>query len=532
MRPLDARLAALPPARHRAPPGPGLAQVALATADPDRPLVADGTRALTRGQALDLALRLGGGLAARGLGPGAVVAFQLPNWWEACVIHLAAALFGYRLVPLLTIYRRAELDHILPAAGVEAVFVPHQWRGTDHPSLIAGCAFHPPVVVTVRDETGASGLPFEALLQAEPATPSPAPGTDAKLIIFTSGSTGRPKGVIHSHDAIDALIRTTATFWGIGPDDRLHVPSPVGHVGGMIYTFEFPWITGCTARLDDAWDPDSAVSLITNEGLSFVAGATPFLSGLVGAAARQGATLPSLRRFVCGGAAVPAELVRRGLKQFPNAVVSRAYGLSEVPLVCPGLRDRAAAEAHADTDGEVAVELRLADATGRSLGPGGEGQIMVRAPQMLLGYLDPADEAGAFDAEGWFATGDLGRLDPAGCLTITGRVKDIIIRKGENLSPLEIETALRRHPAVADCAVVGRPDPERGEMAVAFVVPHPGAAFDMAAMRAHLAQLDLARQKWPEALALLPALPLNAVGKVQKPQLRQMAAALPGPGDA
>ena len=153
---------------------------------------------------------------------------------------------------------------------------------------------------------------------------------------------------------------------------------------------------------------------------------------------------------------------------------------------------------------------------------GAEGEVAVRAPQMLAGYLDVADEAGAFTEDGFFRMGDLGRLTHGRFLTITGRIKDIIIRKGENLSPMEIETAILRHGAVSACAVVGRPDLERGEMVVAFVTLEDGP-FGMAEMTAHLDAQGLARQKFPEALVVLPKLPMNAVGKVQKDVLRDLA---------
>ena len=143
---------------------------------------------------------------------------------------------------------------------------------------------------------------------------------------------------------------------------------------------------------------------------------------------------------------------------------------------------------------------------------------------MCPGYLDPQDEAGAFAEDGFFRMGDLGRLTDGRFVTITGRIKDIIIRKGENISPLEVETLLLRHPSVANVAIVGAPDAERGEIAVAFVLPRPGQTFDMAAMAAHLQAAGLARQKFPERLELVESLPMNAVGKVQKPELRRIAA--------
>ncbi|MFY0634031.1 MAG: AMP-binding protein [Vannielia sp.] len=525
MKRLDARLAALAQAgRHRAPAAPGLGELALrlTAQEPDRVVISYASRRITRRALLDMALRLGGGLQGLGLARGAVIAFQLPNWWEACVINLAAALFGYRIVPLMPIYRAAELGHILPACEVEAIFVPRSYRSTDHAALVAALPAPPRHVLTLRDGGGPDT--FERLLEAEPGTPAPAEGRDAKLVIFTSGSTGKPKGVIHTHDAMHALIRRTAEFWGTGPDDLLYVPSPIGHVGGALYAFEFPWITGCSVFLEESWEPELAVRRIDEVGATFMAGATPFLSGLIEAAERAGSPLPSLRRFICGGASVPPEMVRRGLAAFPGAVVSRAYGSSEVSLVSPGARTRADAEAHADADGEVTVELRLLDTAGAVTE--GEGEIAVRCPQMFAGYLDPEDDAGAFTPDGFFRMGDLGRLEDAGFITITGRTKDIIIRKGENISPLEIENALARHPSVRACAVVGRADPERGELVLAFVVPAAGAGFDLAEMSAHLDRLGLARQKFPEWLKIVEALPVNTVGKVQKPLLREIAAGL------
>ncbi|WP_238364197.1 AMP-binding protein [Mesobacterium pallidum] len=522
--PLGPRLADLAAGgRHRAPERPGLGDLALALAaeDPDRVVVSQGGRDVTRGQMLDMALRLGGALIARGLQPGASVAFQLPNWWEATVINLACALFGWRIVPLLPIYRAAELRAILPACAVQAIFLPPATPGRDYRATVEGLDSPPPHIFTLRGDAPGG---FDDLLRHAPAEPALPPCTDAKLIIFTSGSTGRPKGVLHTHASLDAVVRQTADTWDTGEGDVLYVPSPVGHIGGSIYAFEFPWITGCRTILDDQWDPARAVRAIDDHGATFMAGATPFLAGLLAAAEAAGSALPGLRRFVCGGASVPPELVRRGLAAFPNAVVSRAYGSSEVPLAFPGIQTRAGAEAHADTDGEAAVEVRLLDSVGAEVQPGAEGEIALRGPQMFIGYLDPADDIGSFTEDGFFVMGDLGRLTEGRYITITGRTKDIIIRKGENIAPLEIENALLTHPDVLAVSIVGAPDAERGEIAVAFVVARPG--FDMVAMRDHLEDAGLARQKFPERLELVEALPMNAVGKVQKPELRRIAARL------
>ncbi|GKY89973.1 AMP-binding protein [Sinisalibacter aestuarii] len=499
-------------------PARNLAHIARqqAEADPDRVVIIDAEHRLTRAGMLDKALRLGAALRQRGIGAGAAVAFQLPNWWEACVINLACALYGYRLVPLLTIYRRAELDEILPACEVAAVFIPEALGRTDYPALYASLASPPAHIFTVRGE----GDQFAALLQAEPGAPEPAPDDDAKMVLFTSGSTGHPKGVIHSHASIAAIIEAGAALWSIGPEDTFYVPSPIGHIGGSIYAFEFPWMTGCTTVLAERWDPDLAVREIEAHGATFMAGATPFLSGLIAAAGRAGTSLPSLRRFICGGASVPPELIRRGLDAFPGAVVSRAYGSSEIPILCPGIRSRDEAFRRADTDGEIAADLVVLDAAGRPVPEGMPGEIAAAADRMFLGYLNPADDVGAFTGDGRFLMGDLGRIVDGKYIQITGRTKDIIIRKGENISPLEIENALARHPALRQQSVVGVPDPERGEMVVAVVVPKEGARFTFADMIAHLEALGMAKQKFPERLEIVEALPMNSVGKVQKQALR------------
>jgi acyl-CoA synthetase (AMP-forming)/AMP-acid ligase II len=416
---------------------------------------------------------------------------------------------------------------MVPACCIEAIFVPKSFRGFDFPGLIARLPNRPSHIFTLRGDRSAPNA-FERLIESEPATPAPAPADDIKMILFTSGSTGRPKGVVHSHSAVDALIRRTAEFWETGSDDRLFVPSPIGHIGGSIYAFEFPWISGCTAVLAERWDADEAAKTIDAQGATFMAGATPFLAGLVVAAERVGSHLPSLRRFVCGGASVPPELVRRALARFRNAVVSRAYGSSEIPLVCPGIRYRKEAEERADTDGECTADLKILSDHDEASAEGEPGEIAVRAPQMLLGYLDPADDAVSFTEDGFFRTGDLGRRIADRFLQITGRKKDIIIRKGENISPLEVENALARHPSVRQSAVIGIPDAVRGEMVVAFVVPVEGRTFALTDMSAHLDGLGLAKQKYPERLHVVPSLPMNSIGKVQKTELRAVAMSAPG----
>jgi acyl-CoA synthetase (AMP-forming)/AMP-acid ligase II len=492
--------------------------------DPNAVAVIDGDVRLSRMELYSSALRLGSALVRRGLKPGSVVSFQLPNWHEACVINLACALFGLVVNPLLPMYRERDLSFILNQLRCDAIFIPDMFRDVDFGTLLDRTQFE-----TKRDErvfrvrSKRADVPtYDDLVQesGEPIEPSDVDPGSAKLVIYTSGSTGRPKGVIHSHFTIHATVRQGADFWGMGEADKLFIPSPIGHIGGSIYAFEFPWITGATAILTDTWDPQAAVHEIDREGASFLAGATPFLQGLLGAALEAGSRLPSLRRFVCGGASVSSDLIGKAQAHFPNAIISRAYGSSEIPIICPGVRSRSDAFYGMTTDGAIMADVLILDPDGKPLPAGATGDIVARSPRMFVGYVDSGDEAGQFTDGGYFRMGDVGRIVDDRFLEITGRKKEIIIRNGENISPREIENALLAHEAISQVAVVGVPDVRTGERAAAFVVLRPACNLTFDQLRSFLTASGVARQKFPEELHVLDQLPVNSIGKVIKEELR------------
>ena len=477
---------------------------------PDRVIVTDGDRVLTRRELLELAAALAGSLRGLGIQPGDSIGFQLPNWWEACVINLAAALGGYVVVPLLPIFGRAELADITRRTQTKLLFVPEEFRGTPH-LQIARDALPDVEIVQVRGQQGGQRR-FEEMLDTAPVI-APAEPDAVKLILFTSGSTGRPKGVLHTHNTIHALSRYCEENWEMGPADVLFVPSSVAHIGGSIYAFEMPWIIGCSALLMDRWQADAAVALINQHDATFCAAATPFLRELIVAARAARTHLPGLRRFICGGASVSSGLIEEAAEEFPNAVVSRAYGSTEVPTLAPGIRNRDDVWACAHTDGQVRTELRLLD----------NGEIVARAPQMFMGYLDAPDNDGVFTEDGYFRMGDLGRVIDGKYIEVIGRTKDIIIRAGENLSPREVENCLLTHPAIRDIAIVGVPDTKTGEAAFAFVQCRAGERVTLADLAAHIAAAGLAKQKIPEYLLVVEDLPMSTVGKVRKDMLRTQA---------
>jgi acyl-CoA synthetase (AMP-forming)/AMP-acid ligase II len=447
--------------------------------------------------------------------PGSVVSFMLPNWHEAVVVYLAATIAGMVVNPVLPSLRDRELLFILDDANTRMIFVPSVFGRHDYAAMLNRVVAElnsPPEVVVVRGEASAGQTHFESLLRGQrPTADLPTLDPDAiRMILYTSGTTGRPKGVLHSHNSLHALICQLRDHWQLQPGDRFLVPSPIAHIGGSIYAFECPLLLGTSAVLMDRWNADEAVQLIQAYHCTHIAGATPFLEQLLAAAERAGTRLPDLKLFVCGGASVSPSLIRRAAAFFERAAVTRVYGSTEVPVTTVGAPldlDHAA-----DTDGRpgyAQIALR-----------GGAGEIYTRGPQMLVGYLNPGDEDGSFDADGYFRTGDLARWIDDDYLVVTGRGKDLIIRNGENIAPKEIEDILVGHPGVAEIAIVGLPDARTGERACAVVVPTDRSHPDVVSLRNFLQAEGIATFKAPEQVVIWDALPRNDAGKVLKHQIQ------------
>src|ERR1700737_330532 len=439
--------------------------------------------------------------------PGSVVSMMLPNWHEAAIIYLAATMAGMVVNPILPSLRDRELLFILNDAGTRMVFVPSVFGRHDYAAMLDRLVNQmdsPPEVVVVR---GGASLPATNSSTAELPTLDP----DAvRMILYTSGTTGRPKGVLHSHNSMNALICQIHDHWQVQPGDRFLVPSPIAHIGGSIYAFECPLLLGTSAVLMERWDADEAVELIRAKHCTHIAGATPFLEQLLIAAECAGTRLPELKLFICGGASVSPSLIRRAADYFERAAVIRVYGSTEVPVTTVGaLLDPDHA---ADTDGRAGfARIRLSDS---------DAEINARGPQMLVGYLHPGDEVESFDDDGYFRTGDLARWVDDDYLVVTGRVKDVIIRNGENIAAKEIEDILLDPPGVAEVAVVGLPDTRTGERACAVIVPTDQPRPDVASLRSFLQEHGVATFKAPEQVVIWEQLPRNDAGKVLKHQIQ------------
>jgi acyl-CoA synthetase (AMP-forming)/AMP-acid ligase II len=483
---------------------------------PDRVLIVEGEEALDCRALHAQASALAQAMLARAP-PGSVVSFMLPNWREAAVIYAAATLAGMVVNPLLPSLRDRDLGVILREGRPRLVFAPGVLRGFDYGEMMSRVTVgieDPPQVVIVRGAPGPH-IAYESLLNAKGSGPLPELDPNAaRMLMFTSGTTGAPKGVLHSHNSLHALVRQIGRHWLVEPGDAFLVASPISHIGGSIYAFECPLLLGARAVLMERWDAAAALRIMAAEHCTHMAGATPFLTQLLEAAESADDRLPYLKLFICGGASVPPSLIRRAAAYFERAAVMRVYGSTEVPVTTIGVPDRADVAHAAETDGRPGIaEVTLV-----------EGEIRARGPQMLMGYLRAEDEAAAFDEAGFYRTGDLGQWTDGDYLVVSGRLKDMIIRNGENISPKEVEDMLAGHPAIAEVAVVGTPDARTGERACAVIVPAGGEGPDLEGVRAYLRGLGVAAFKIPEAVLVWDALPKNDAGKVLKHQIRAQIA--------
>ncbi len=455
----------------------------------------------TYGDVEQVARRLAAGLRARGVGPGDVVAFQLPNWMEAAATFWASALLGAVVVPVVHFYGPKELGHILRTARPRVFITATEFgRMTYSPEL---CGDVPIVALVDRN--------FDELLAAEPLagvveTDASAPA----LIAFTSGTTRDPKGVVHSHQTLGCEIRQLAANHVHNPAGTL-MALPVGHFIGMLGGLLCPVLEGLPVHLCDAWDPAAALALMKSDGVGFGGGPTYFITSLLDHPEFTDEHLQYMPYLGLGGSAVPAAVTRR-LTDL-GLVVTRSYGSTEHPSIT-GSRPDAAQDKRLLTDGNArpGVEIRIAP----------DGEILSRGPDLCLGYLDDELTEHAFDADGWYHTGDIGVLDEDGYLTITDRKADVIIRGGENISAQAVEEVLLTMPQVAEAVVVAAPDERFGERVVAVLRLRPGEVMpSREQVRAHFDAAGLARQKWPEELRQVDDFPRTASGKVQKYLVRQ-----------
>ena len=502
----------------------GIADLLIVAArrSPDATALVEGEVSLTFAELLERASSFARTLLRLGVRPGDVVTAQLPTWWETEVVMYGVLLAGAVHNPVVSIYREHELGFVVAQARPRVLVVPGTVRGHDHlataRSILTGLGASDgplPRLVVVRPD---GPVPEDVTVfgSSEPAgaaLPERGVDDDVALLLYTSGSTADPKGALHSHRTLIHEARQVAGTARLSEADAVFMASPLTHITGLVFGSVLPVDLGIVSVLLDRWEPERAVDLIERHRCTFTVSATTFLLGLVRIHEGRG-TRSSLRVFVCGGAEIGPELVRRARSVLGTRVV-RCYGSTEFPTFSLG-DPYDESDSTADNDGAVVplASWRTDVET---------GELLIRGAELFLGYLDRRLDAEAFTDDGFFRTGDVVHIDERGA-TVVGRTKDIIIRGGENLSAIEIEDHLVQHPAVRDVAVVAMPDEVLGERACAFVVTAPGAELDLVGLRRFLTERGLAIQKVPERLELLTELPRTPSGKVQKFKLREEAA--------
>jgi acyl-CoA synthetase len=479
------------------------------------------------------ALRLVTALAGAGLEPGAAVAFQLPNWREAVVAFYGLAMGGYVLVPIVHIYGPKEVRFILRQSNARAYISADRYGHVDYLDIVdgAGAGELPDLdlhVVANSPSRGASTaargdvrrVSWDVVDAAAPVSEIGTADPDAVCVLaYTSGTTSEPKGVMHSHRTLLAELIHMRPW--ITPGSPNLMGSPVTHATGMLGAVLAPMAAGEDIHLIDRWDPARVLEIMLEAGVGAGTGASVFLASILDHPDFSPEHARRIRRVGLGGAPVPVALAERAAAQ--GIAIIRAYGSTEHPSVTGCSFDDAVEKRHG-TDGAplTGVEIRLLDDDGAPVAPGAAGEIWSRGPDLCVGYTDAALTAEAFDDDGWYRSGDMGVVDADGFLTITDRVKDVIIRGGENISAAEIEEVVATLPQVAEVAVVAAPDERLGEHACAVVRLAPDVqCLELQAITAALEHAGLARQKWPEELRIVDDFPRTPSGKVRKVDLRR-----------
>jgi acyl-CoA synthetase (AMP-forming)/AMP-acid ligase II len=380
-----------------------------------------------------------------------------------------------------------------------------------------------PGAVPVRDDSSA----FEDLLTGPPVTSSPSRPSDIAAVIFTSGSTGRPKGVLHTHRGLAHKALSMTVVHGLSGRDAVLMPAPLAHISGLLNAVLVPGAAAMRTVLMERWQVDEGLALIEAEQISFMIGPPSLFTAILEAPGFDTAKVASLRVVSSGMMGVRPEFIeeaRVGL----GAIVKRSYGSSEAPTVSTCTNDDPP-ERCRDTDGRAVdgAEIRIVDpVTFRRRRPGREGEVWVRGPELFAGYADAEETRGAIH-RGWFRTGDLGVVDEQGWLRITGRLKELIIRGGENISAAEVERALEAHPGITQAVAVGCPDARLGERVAAFVVAD--RPIDVSECVRWFEEYGMARFKTPELVVQLEDLPALPAGKPDRAALKARAATLSVP---
>jgi len=479
--------------------------------NPDRVAIHLGDQTTSYGELDDQSARVAGLLADRGIAPGTPIGIMLPNVPEFASVYYGILRTGAVVVPMNPLLKAREIAYYLGDSGAPVIFAWH--------------------ITAPEVEIGAKEAGAEAIL-VDPATfpdilatASPAPQVidraayDTAVVLYTSGTTGHPKGAELTHaNLINNVEVSAADLFQLGPDDLIFGGLPLFHAFGQTCTLNAAIMTGASLTVLPRFDAAKALGILADQRVTIFAGVPTMFSALLHVPDRSDYDVSALRLCISGGAAMPVEVLRQFEDAF-ECIVLEGYGLSETSPVAsfnhPG-RERKPGSIGTPIRG---VEMRVVDASGAEVPQGEVGEIAIRGHNIMKGYLNrPEATAEAVSDDGWFRTGDIGRVDEDGYYYIVDRKKDLIIRGGYNIYPREIEEVLYEHPEVAEAAVVGIPHPELGEEVGAAVALKPGATVTPDELRSYV-KSQVAAYKYPRRVWIVDALPKGPTGKILKKEI-------------
>ena len=479
--------------------------------NPDRVAIHLGDQTTSYGELDDQSARVAGLLAARGIAPGTPIGIMLPNVPEFASVYYGILRTGAVVVPMNPLLKAREIAYYLGDSGAPVIFA---WHVTA------------PEVEIGAKEAGAEAILVDpATFPDVLATASPAPQVvdraayDTAVVLYTSGTTGHPKGAELTHaNLINNVEVSAADLFQLGPDDLIFGGLPLFHAFGQTCTLNAAIMTGASLTVLPRFDAAKALGILADQRVTIFAGVPTMFSALLHVPDRSDYDVSALRLCISGGAAMPVEVLRQFEDAF-DCIVLEGYGLSETSPVAsfnhPG-RERKPGSIGTPIRG---VEMRVVDASGAEVPQGEVGEIAIRGHNIMKGYLNKPDAtAEAVSADGWFRSGDIGRVDADGYYYIVDRKKDLIIRGGYNIYPREIEEVLYEHPEVAEAAVVGMPHPELGEEVGAAVALKPGATVTPDELRSYV-KSQVAAYKYPRRVWIVDALPKGPTGKILKKEI-------------
>jgi len=501
--------------------------------DPNKIAVIDRFGKYTYGELEFKARRLAFGLMQRGVKKGDPVVVQLPNWHHFTIFRLALTYLGAVIVPVTTAYRRSDISYVLKFTRSRYLVIPGYFRNFDYIRMIKGIRDELPDlsnILVINGKIAENMESYDNFMQQPWEDISPnidlekmRPGyEDVTEILFTSGTTGRPKGVMRRSNILEKINSSLTQFYNLSSSDVIFMPTPITHASGLWHGVRLPIFLGATTVLQDIWDPGEALKLCQDNMCTLTIVPPAMLQDLIYSPKLDNyGRLSSMRYMIMSGAI--EKVLTDAHVILPNCNISSCYGGTDFGFVSGCMNDDPL-QKRFTTDGRPlpGVEAKIIRDDGSNADVGEEGEILLKGLNCAGYYKQPDQNDQVFTSDGFFHTGDVGRIDDEGFIKLTGRLKDIIRRGGINIAPLEVEQILLNHPGIANVAVVGIPDTRLDERACACIILEEGHTITLDDVTKWMNKAGVTKQKWPEKVEIFDIFPLSVFGRVQKFEVRKL----------